>query len=139
MELHQVNRKQDMIIKRIQKVENQVVNHDKEIQHLQKLQDQMGEKLNHIDEIVDIRFNPDVTLVAINLPNYPSENDLWLTKRLLSAMGCGDKCTVGAMRMPQYQNRKGVFKIELCSKQDKIDVLHCKASLKHSREFRECI
>ena len=51
-------------------------------------------------------------------------------------MRCGDKCIVGVMRTPQHQNRKGVFKIELCSKQDKIDVLHCKASLKHSREFQ---
>ena len=36
----------------------------------------------------------------------------------------------------QHQNRKGVFKIELCSKQDKIDVFCCKTSLKHSHEFQ---
>ena len=94
MELHQVNRKQDMIIKRIQKVENHVLNHDKEIQHLQKLHIQMDEKVNHLDEIVDSRFNPDVTVIAIKLPNYPSEDDSWLTKRLLSAVGCDDKCIV---------------------------------------------
>ena len=64
-----------MIIKRIQKID-QVVNHDKEIQHLQKLQNQMGEKLNHLGEIVDSRFNPDVTFMVINIPNYPNEDDL---------------------------------------------------------------
>ena len=39
------------------------------------------------------------------------------------------------MRTQQRQGNQGIFKIELESKQDKIDILRRKADLKQSREF----
>ena len=80
-------------------------------------------------------FNPEVTVVAVNLHKHANEDDHLLAGRLLRAVGHGAKRIVRVMRTQQRQGSQGIFKIELESKQDKIDVLRRKADLKQSREF----
>ena len=135
IELHEVNRKQDEILTRVQKVESQVLGHEIEIQDIKQTQSQVEEKVSKLSDMMDNPFSPEVTVVAVNLPKHANGDDHLLASRLLEVVGYGNKRIVRVMRTPQRQGSQGIFKIELGCTQDKVDVLRRKADLKHSQEF----
>ena len=136
MDLPQVNAKQDRILQRIKQVETRVNKHEERINDLTEKQSRVEGKIDRYPNLQEIHFAPDVTIVAINMPRFANEDDTRLARRLLAAMGCGNKRIVRVMRTPVRDNNKGVFKIELDNKDDKIDILRRKASLKQTSEFR---
>ena len=81
-------------------------------------------------------FDPDVTLVAINTPYFTGEDTSILAKHILQAVGCGKKEIVNTLRTEHQNSRNGILKIQLKSRQDKIDVLRRKSNLKQSAEFK---
>ena len=97
IELHEVNRKQDEILTRVQKVECQVLGHEIEIQDIKQTQSQVEEKISKLSDMMDNPFSPEVTVVAVNLPKYANGDDHLLASRLLEAVGYGNKRIVRVM------------------------------------------
>ena len=81
-------------------------------------------------------FDPDVTLVAINTPYFTGKDTFILAKHILQAVGSGEKEIVNTLRTEQWNGRNGILKIQLISRQDKIDVLRRKSNFKQSAEFK---
>ena len=70
------------------------------------------------------------------MPRNTHDDDLRLARRLLDAAGCKNIKVIQVMRTPAREGSSGVFKVELASKHDKIEVLRRKATLKQSHEFK---
>ena len=106
IELHEVNRKQDEILIRVQKVESQVLGHEIEIQDIKQRQPEIEEKVSKLSDMMDNPFSPEVTVVTMNLPKYASGDDHLLASRLLEAVGYGNNCQGNAnsttTRQPGY-------------------------------------
>ena len=134
-QLKKVNAKQDKIMKKLKGLEKTVTKHSEEIEDLKNEQQEIGDRLEELLNS-DTPFDPEVILVAINTPYYSGEDPTLLAKHLLKAVDCSDKTVVNVLRTPQRNNRAGILKIQLQTKQDKIDVLRRKVKLKDSVEFR---
>ena len=117
-------------------MEETVTDHEQRINDLDNSQTQLEEKVGGICQVMKEPFHSDVTIFAIGMPHYANGDDTQLARRILTAMGCGNTRFVGVMRTPARDNSKGVFKIELENKENKIAVLRRKASLKQSQEFK---
>ena len=134
-EIRTVNKKQDKIMKKLKDMETKLTQHDKDIKDLKQEHEELKDQVKHIDHKKE-DFDPDVTLVAINTPFFAGEDTFILAQHILQAGGSGDKEIVNTLRTKQRNGRNGILKIELKSKQDKIDVLKKKSNLKQSTEFK---
>lgn len=85
-----------------------------------------------------IEFEPDTTVVAINMANENEEEDITdAARRLVEATGEEDIEVVRATRLGARNGKPGVVKIQVPSKEDKIRLLRGKRNLKESREFKK--
>ena len=136
LELQQVNTKQDRILKRIKQIEKKVETHDRDIDDIQRKQFEVQSQVTKLYSVQNVAFNLDVTIVAVNMPRNAQDDDLRLATRLLEAVGCRNKKWIQVMRIPAREGRSGIFKVEFASKEDKIEILRRKATLKQSDEFK---
>ena len=136
LELQQVNTKQDRILKQIKQIEKKVETHDRDIDDIQRKQFEVESQVTKLYSVQNMAFNPDVTIVAVNMPRNTQDDDLKLATRLLEALGCRNKKVIQVMRTPAREGNSGIFKVEFASKEDKIEVLRRKATLKQSHEFK---
>ena len=109
---------------------------------ISKLEDsskQTDERLGKLEGCVQTSFNPENTIVALNVPKFTNENPTHLAKRIIDSTG-SDRArqVVNAMHTNSHNSSKpGVFKIEMATLEDKIDVLRNKKNLKSSQYFRK--
>ena len=100
LELQQVNAKQDRILKRIKQIEKKVETHDRDIDDTQRKQFEVESQVTKLYSVQNTAFNPDVTIVAVNMPRNMQDDDLRLGTRLLEAVGCRNKKVIQVMRTP---------------------------------------
>ena len=75
-------------------------------------------------------FNPAVTVVAFGIAQHDNESEEQVAKDLVhNGIGLPETVVVRAARLNPRNGKPGLFKIELCSKEDKIRVLQNKHSL----------
>ena len=123
-------------MKKLKGLAETVYIHEVEISELKTEQAKINERIDVLSSEVQTSFDPDVTLVAINAPYYSTEDPHLLAKHLLKACNRDDKGIARATRTPERNNKPGVLKIQLKTRQDKIDVLRNKSNLRNSAEFK---
>ncbi len=110
----------------------------------------LKERMNRYEETVpktednavamaDVRtameFDPDVTIVAINLPEKETEELDETVKRLLTEIEHPDITVVRCRRLQSRGGKPGIVKVQFTSRDVKIAILRSKRKLKGSREF----
>ena len=127
-EVREINRKQYTILARITTLEYRVNGQDQNITALK-------EEVANIKSQVNKDFDPEVTLVVTNQLRYVKDNPLAYSCRLLDSLG-RPATIVDVLHTQPRDNSNGVLKIELGSKEEKIDVLRHKTSLKDTHDFK---
>jgi hypothetical protein len=86
----------------------------------------------------NVQFDPEVTVVAINLPKSPDENTMEEVADLFNVgLKIRDVEPVRVLRLPSREGKPGIVKIELSNREDKIATLRAKTNLRFSQEFRK--
>ena len=129
-EVRDTNRKQDEILARITVLEDQVDVHDHNM-------DDLKQEVETIREHCNKDFDQEVTLVVTNPPRHANENP-HVQSRQLETVG-RQATMVKVLHTQQRENSKGVFKIQLGSKEEKVDILRHKSNLKDKGVFRNYI
>ncbi len=99
-----------------------------------------GERDTAVADQSDIRavaeFDPEYTVVAVNLPS-PDDEDLTDTvSRMLQTLDVDDDIVSRTHRLRGRDGKLGLVKVQVKSKNAKIEVLRAKRRLKDSGEFR---
>ena len=83
-------------------------------------------------------FDPEVTVVVFGVRQYQNQEAMDVAQQIVNiALGLTLMPIVGAIRVGNRDGRPGVIKIELCSKEDKIEVLRNKNKLGNSDKFQK--
>ena len=127
-EVRDINRKQDEILAKMTMLEDRVDEHDRDIEHLKQEVENINKHLNR-------DFDPEVTLVVTNPPRQAKGNPKAYSHDLIDAVG-RPATIVNILHTEPRENSKGVLKIQLGSKEEKIDILRHKAKLKDNPAFR---
>ena len=113
-EVREINRKQYTILARITTLEYRVNGQDQNITALK-------EEVANIKSQVNKDFDPEVTLVVTNQLRYVKDNPLAYSCRLLDSLG-RPATIVDVLHTQPRDNSNGVLKIELGSREEKIDL-----------------
>ena len=81
-------------------------------------------------------FHPDVTIVAFGVVQNSNEDTKELAMKIIQATGIDRVPVVRALRLGARNGKSGVIKIELASKDDKIEILKNKHALTSSRDYQ---
>ena len=127
-EVRDINRKQDKILARMTVLEGRVDEQDRSIGTLKK-------EVENIKQDFKRDFDPEVTLVVTNPPRHAKDNPQAYSHRLIAAVG-QPATIVKVLHTEPRENSKGVLKIQLESKDEKVDILRHKSTLKATAEFK---
>ena len=129
-----IDRKQDRILARVEKMETLVGTHEKVIKEMNRDITTLKESFAEISSKVQEEFNPEVTLVAIN-PPHETGNDYYWAVKLIQVLGGDREMIVNTLRTPRRNGKSGILKVELRSTADKIMLLKNKTILKRTQGF----
>ena len=135
-DIKEMKQNQDKILSEITKIQNQVKDHEEKLSTLKASQDKIDHRVSVMEKVIKKDFDPELTIVAINAPKFSSEDPFHLARGIIEATG-SDRvdCIVNAMHTSAYRDKKSVFKIEMATLEDMIDVLRKKKNLKHCTSF----
>ena len=132
--VEEIDRKQDQILSRVDRIEKTVAAHDKEIHKLNEEFSTLGTSVAEVKSQVQPKFSPDITLVVTNPPRISGSDYQWAVG-LIHALGGRQDMIVDTMRTPERNGKKGIFKIQLRTVEEKINLLRNKSQLKHAKGF----
>ena len=127
-EVRDINKKQDTILARMTALEGRVDEQDRSIGILKQ-------EVENIKQDFKREFDPEVTLVVTNPPRHARNNPQAYSHRLIAAVG-RPATIVRVLHTEPRENTKGILKIELASKNEKVDILRHKSILKTTADFK---
>ena len=109
-----IDKKQDTILSRVDRIEGLVNKHEQAIRRLNSDLENVKDSIHKINSKVPQKFNPDVTLVVTNPPSVNESDYDWATG-LVYALGGNQGMIVDTYRTPRRNGKNGIMKIEMRS------------------------
>ena len=130
-DIKDIKNSRETILGELGALRKQVQDQGQQIKTLQSSQSSTSHRVAKLEKCVQIDFNPELTIVAINAPRVTGETPMDLARRIVHATGGGRvNSVINAKHTTSFENRRGVFKMEIATLEDKIDILQKKKKLK---------
>jgi hypothetical protein len=112
-----------------------------ELEEMKKKFEMLETKVNHLEEVSTNAegesFHPDVSIVALNLPETENERLMDKTIEMFKrGLGLNDIVPVRVLRLKSHNKNPGVVKIQCHNKEEKIAVLRAKQNLKDVTAYK---
>ena len=134
--IEEIDRKQDSLLDRVDKIEKLVDHHELDIRQLNQEYSTLKHSIEGVKSKMQQEFDPDVTLVVTNPPSDRINDYSWAVD-LVHVLGGQEHMIVNTLRTQPRKGNRGILKIELRSTVDKINILRNKPRLKHTKGFEK--
>ena len=132
--IEEIDRKQDSILDRVDKIEKLVDHHELDIRQLNQEYSTLKHSMEGVKSKMQQEFDPDVTLVVTNPPSDRINDYNWAVD-LVHMLGGQKDMIVNTLRA--CNGNRGILKIELHSTADKVSILRNKPRLKNTKVFEK--